>query len=83
MKADTVHPVSRRFVFLGMFSLFAGCYWNLGWFMALPFITLICPILISIFVARLFPNLSFGQRVGIYTGAVMVAEVVRNFLGRL
>ena len=80
MKADTAHSISGRLMFLGIVSLFAGCYWNLGWFMALPFITLICPIMIPILIDRLFPSLSFGRRIGVYAGTVIVAEVVRKFL---
>lgn len=80
MKADFAHSVLGRIVLLGIVSVLAGCYWNLSWFMALPFITLVCPIVIPILVTRLFPDLSFGRRIGIYAGTVMVAEVVRNVL---
>lgn len=80
MKANSVYSVSKRLVLLSVVSLLAGCYWNLSWFMALPFITIIGPLAISILVSRLFQNASFWQRSGVYIGAVIVAEVVRNFL---
>lgn len=80
MKADFAHSVLGRIVLLGIVSVLAGCYWNLSWFMALPLIALVCPIVISVLIARLFPNLSFGRKTGFYAGTVVVAEIVRNFL---
>ena len=76
-----IYPATwSRYLILGFIAVLAGGYWNLSWFMALPVITLLCPVLIAVVIHYLFARESFGQKACIYAMTVVVTEVVRNFL---
>lgn len=80
MKTNVTHASRSRYLILGFIAVLAGGYWNLNWFMAIPVITLLCPILIAVVIHYLFAGKSFGQKAGIYALAVVVTEIVRNLL---
>lgn len=80
MKTDSYNAKSSRYIILGLIAVLAGGYWNLSWFMALPVITLLCPVLMAVLIHYLFAGNSFGQKAGIYTIAIVVTELVRNLL---
>lgn len=67
-------------MFLGFIAILAGGYWNLSWFMALPLITLLSPVLIAVLIHYLLAGKSFGHKVSIYAVTVVVSEIVRNLL---
>lgn len=46
--------------------------------MALPFITLVCPVGIPTLIICLFPNLPSTRKYGIYLETVFILETVRN-----
>jgi hypothetical protein len=65
---------------VGCIAILAGGYWNLSWFMALPAITLLCPVLIAVLIHCLFAGKSFGKKAGIYSITVVLTTIVRNLL---
>ncbi|HSR87499.1 MAG TPA: hypothetical protein VLL07_00980, partial [Pontiella sp.] len=52
----------------------------LSWFMALPLITVVCPVLITLLILYLFAGKSFSQKAGIYAAAIVITEIVRSLL---
>ena len=78
MKTDMYHTKWPRYLILGFTAILAGSYWNLGWFMALPLITLIFPVLIAVLIHFLFAGKSFGQKAGIYAVTVVITNITRN-----
>ena len=80
MKTKIYHAKWRSYLILGFIAILAGSYWNLSWFMALPVITLLCPVLIAVVVHYLFADKSFSQKAGTYAITVVVTEIVRNLL---
>ena len=80
MKTDIYHAKRNRYLILSCIAVLVGGYWNLSWFMALPVITLLCPILIVVAINYLFADKSFRQKAGIYAMTVVVTEITRNLL---
>ena len=80
MKTDIYHTAGSRYLILGFIAILAGGYWNLSWFMALPVITLLCPVLIAVVTHYLFSGKSFGQKARIYAITVVVTVIIRNLL---
>lgn len=80
MKTDSYHTARNRYLILGFIAVLAGVYWNLSWFMALPVITLLSPILIAIVIHFLLTGKSFGQKAGIYAMTTVATAIIRNLL---
>jgi hypothetical protein len=74
------YSVWVRISLVALVAMLSGVYWNLGWFMALPVIAVLSPILLSLLVCRAFPGQTFRQKLAIYVFAVVIAEIIRNLL---
>ena len=67
-----------RLLGLGLIAGLMGCYWNLGWDFALPFIGLIRPVVLAYLSVRALPRSSIGQQYAVFTAAAVFSETVRS-----
>ena len=75
-----VSGVLPRIMLLLVVAMASGIYWNLGWPLSLPFIGLVFPVGMSIFIAWLCPKMSGGRMYGVYVATVFLSEAIRCLL---
>ncbi len=72
---------SKRYglIMLCAFTLLSGFCWDLSWGLALPLLTVFCPISMSVLICLFYSNLLFRWKIAVYTMTVIVTEGIRAF----